>query len=217
MENMLNNNQFGFRKDHSTVMALMCLIDKISKAVENGEYVLGLFLDFSKAFDTVDYDVLFMKLYHYGIRGCALQWFKSYLLDRVQYVSYNNYDSSTKSVKCGVPQGSILGPLLFLIYVNDLSDVSKSLFDVMFADDTNLFLIDKNLTDIEYKMNTELLKINEWIQVNKLSLNIGKTNYMLFKGNRKVATLPNIKMNNIDISCIQKSKFLGVIIDDKLT
>ena len=129
MENMLNNNQFGFRKDHSTVMALMCLIDKISKAVENGEYVLGLFLDFSKAFDTVDYDVLFMKLYHYGIRGCALQWFKSYLLDRVQYVSYNNYDSSTKSVKCGVPQGSILGPLLFLIYVNDLSDVSKSLFD----------------------------------------------------------------------------------------
>ena len=87
----------------------------------------------------------------------------------------------------------------------------------MFADDTNLFLIDRNLTDIEYKMNTELLKINEWIQVNKLSLNIGKTNYMLFKSNRKVATLPNIKMNNIDISCIQKSKFLGVIIDDKLT
>ena len=148
IEKMLNSNQFGFRKDHSAAMALMCLVDKISKAIENGEFVLGLFLDFSKAFDTVNYDILFMKLEHYGIRGCCLQWFKSYLIDRVQYVSYNNHDSSTKPVKCGVPQGSILGPLLFLIYVNDLSSVSSALLDIMFADDTNVFLIEKKTLTI---------------------------------------------------------------------
>ena len=217
VEKMLNSNQFGFRKDHSAAMALICLVDKISKAIENGEYVLGLFLDFSKAFDTVNYDILFMKLSHYGIRGCCLSWFKSYLLDRVQYVSYNNHDSSTKTVKCGVPQGSILGPLLFLIYVNDLSSVSNLLLDIMFADDTNLFLVEKNLSRIELTMNTELDKINKWIQVNKLSLNLDKTNFMIFKGRKNIASIPKIIMNDVEISCIEKSKFLGVIIDDKLT
>ena len=127
------------------------------------------------------------------------------------------HDSSTKIVKCGVPQGSILGPLLFLLYVNDLSSVSTSLLDIMFADDTNLFLVGEKINDMEFIMNSELDKINKWIQVNKLSLNLSKTNYMLFKGNKKVASLPDIIMNNVKISCINKSKFLGVIIDDKLT
>ena len=214
---LLNSNQFGFRQDHSAAMALICLVDKISKAIENGDFVLGLFLDFSKAFDTVNYDILFMKLNHYGIRGCSLNWFKSYLSDRVQFVSYNNHESSPKTVRCGVPQGSILGPLLFLIYVNDLSCVSNVLLDIMFADDTNLFLVERQFCNIETVMNAELSKINKWIQVNKLSLNISKTNFMLFKGKKTVDAMPDIQMNDEKISCIDRSKFLGVIIDDKLS
>ena len=214
---ILNNNQFGFRKDHSAAMALISLVDKISKAIENGEVVLGLFLDFSKAFDTVNYDILFTKLFHYGIRGCNLSWFKSYLLNREQFVSYNGHDSSRQIVKCGVPQGSILGPLLFLIYVNDLSTVSSLLVDIMFADDTNLFLAEKNLSNLERIMNEELAKINTWVQVNKLSLNIKKTNFMLFKGQKKIEYLPKIEMNNVSLLSINTSKFLGVIIDEKLS
>ena len=134
---ILYSFQFGFRQNHSAVMALITLVDKISKALENGEFAIGLFLDFSKAFKTINYDVLFMKLFHYGVRGCALDWFMSYLTNRKQYVVYNGACSNLKPITCGVPQGSILGPLLFLIYVNDLAYVSEYLFMVMFADDTN--------------------------------------------------------------------------------
>ena len=120
---IIHDNQLGFRKGRSTHMALMILIDKIAKSLENGEWVIGVFLDFSKAFDTVNHDVLLQKLQHYGIRGSALKWFQSYLSDRCQYVTYIGQESSKKAINCGVPQGSILGPLLFIIYVNDLSNV----------------------------------------------------------------------------------------------
>ena len=209
--------QFGFRKNHSAAMALTCLVDKISKALENGEYVLGIFLDFSKAFDTVDTDILLSKLYHYGIRDCMLDWFKSYLTDRDQYVSYNGYTSGYKRVKCGVPQGSILGPLLFLIYVNDIASVSDSLLGIMFADDTNMFLSGTDMYKLQQTLNVELEKINLWIQVNKLSLNINKTHFMLFKGRKLIPFCPEIKMNGQVIQRIDRTKFLGVILDDRLS
>ena len=177
--------QFGFRKNHSAAMALVTLVDKISKALEGGEFAIGLFLDFSKAFDTINYDILFMKLFHYGIRGCALDWFKSYLTNRKQYVCYNNICSSSKSIVCGVPQGSILGPLLFLIYVNDIAYVSEHLFTVMFADDTNALVTHKDLTILIDRCNSEMSKITDWVNSNKLSLNVKKTQYMLFKGKKK--------------------------------
>ena len=120
---MLYEFQFGFRKKHSTHLAHLVLQDKITKSLDNGEKVIGIYLDFSKAFDTVNHDILLQKLYQYGIRGTAYEWFKGYLTDRVQYVTYNGIQSSPKQIKCGVPQGSILGPLLFFIYVNDLPNV----------------------------------------------------------------------------------------------
>ena len=178
--NLFYKYQFGFRERHGTDIALIVLIDKIMSALNEGDYVLGVVLDLSKAFDTVDHNILLMKLYKYGIRGVAYDWIKSYLEERKQYVSFNKHDSSTMDIKCGVTQGAILGPLLFLIYVNDLSNVSSILFTLLFADDTNVFVIGKNLSTLFTTMNSELVKLSEWMNVNKLSLNVKKTKYMLF-------------------------------------
>ena len=153
-------------------MAIMILLDKLINSIENGEIVVGVYLDFSKAFDTVDHDILLTKLYHYGIRGNALQWFKSYMSERKQFVTYNGTSSSMKTICCGVPQGSILGPILFLLYINDLSNVCKNTEPFLFADDSNLFISDKDPLNLESQLNKELENISVWLKINKLSLNI---------------------------------------------
>ena len=142
---VLYDYQFGFMKGRSTYMALLSLVDQISSALDNGEYVIGIFLDFSKAFDTVDHSILLSKLQIYGVRGVAFKWFESYLSQRKQYVTYNSTKSNKSTINCGVPQGSILGPLLFLIYINDLASVSNACFSILFADDTNMFSTGSNL------------------------------------------------------------------------
>jgi len=215
---ILYRNQFGFRKGYSTQLALILLVDKISQAIDKGEYCIGLFLDLSKAFDTIDHNILINKLYHYGIRGTSLEWFKSYLTDRKQYVTFNGENSERSQIKCGVPQGSILGPLLFLIYMNDLAHVSDKLYTILFADDTNLFLTGKKIHEMTVIFNEELAKLTTWLAVNKLSLNIDKTNYMIFKGKRKgKAPDLNIKIGDKPVKRIDKTKFLGVTIDDTLS
>ena len=131
-------------------------MDKISNSLDTGEYVLGLFLDFTKAFDAVNHDILLQKLEHLGIRGISLNWFKSYLSNRSQYVDYSGVSSELQNIRCGVPQGSILGPLLFLLCINDLSRVSSLLFSMLFADDSNMFLSGKSPDVLINTMNTEI-------------------------------------------------------------
>ena len=210
--------QFGFQKGHSTCMALLVFLDKIIRNLENGEYAIGIFLDFSKAFDTVDHKILLQKLEFYGIRGVPLLWLSSYLNSRKQYTSYSNVDSPMQCVSCGVPQGSILGPLLFLIYVNDLAYVSKSLFTLLFADDTNCFITGRDLPLLMSKINIDLSNISTWLKSNRLSLNVDKTHFILFKPKKKkISDTIDIRIDNKLISEVSQCKFLGVIIDNKLS
>ena len=215
--NILYDFQFGFRKFHSTFMALASAVNHIVNALQFGKYSIGVYLEFSKAFDTLDHDILFFKLNHYGIRGIALDWIKSYMLNRKQFVSYNDNSSDIQSISCGVPQGSILGPLLFLIYVNDLPNVSDMLFTVMFADDTSMFVNVENLSTLETQLNSELKHVSTWLQVNKLSLNVDKSCFIVFKTVKKSDLKVNICINDKRLSRVSQVKFLGTIIDDKLT
>ena len=178
--------------------------------------VIGIFLDFRKAFDTVDHSILLEKLDIYGIRGIAHSWFKSYLTNRQQYVHFSGASSDYKTIKCGIPQGSILGPLLFLLYINDLSHVSKILSSFLFADDTNLFLTGVDINTMVDIINTELHSISQWLKANKLSLNIDKTNFMLFKPKGKRTPAINIYIEGHQVHQVSEAKFLGVILDDNL-
>ena len=177
--NILNKFQFGFRKGRSTEYAIVELTDNLKKAIDQNLYTCGVFLDFSKAFDTVNHQILLKKLEAYGIRGTPLNWFNSYLSDRQQYVTLNERKSLKQTMVCGIPQGSSLGPLLFLIYINDISNCSDKVSFRIFADDTNIFASSKSINDLEKLMNEELMKVKKWCDLNKLSINIKKTNYMI--------------------------------------
>lgn len=221
-QKLLFRNQFGFQSSHSTEHAILEFIDNILKSFDNGQMTLGVFIDLSKAFDTVDHEILLQKLKFLGIRGTYLKWFKSYLNNRKQFIPFDNgkKQSLWRLITCGVPQGSILGPLLFLLYVNDLHKASNQISAIMFADDTNLFYSHSDLNTLYQKMNEELIKITQWFSANKLSLNLKKTQYSLFHSNNKKSkipeSIPTISINGMEITRSNTSKFLGVIIDENL-
>ena len=214
---IFNKHQFEFRDKHSTFMALMILIENLVNAMDNGKCAVGIFLDFQKAFDTVDICILLDKLYFYGIRGLSFDWFSSYLHDRQQLVNYCGCASDLKRIKCGVPQGSTLGTLLFLLYINDLPQASDYFMPILFAGDTNRFATGYNLNDIISQINKEIDNVYAWVKANKLSLNIDKTNFMLFTPKCVPRTIKGVFIAGTRIMEVTEIKFLGVIIDYKLT
>ena len=159
--------QLGFTKSHSKSHALISLTDLIKEYLDNDYFVCGVFIDLQKAFDTVNHEILLVKLDFYGIRGLANSWLKSFLENRKQYVILPGHSSSVKTVTCGVPQGSTLGPLLFLLYINDLQSVFSKSIAHHFADDTNLLFPAKKLGTIESVINHELKLLVQWLQSNK--------------------------------------------------
>ena len=179
--NILYQKQFGFQNAHSTEPAILQLVNQITEAFSQGKYTLGISLDFSKAFDTVNHNILLEKLKAYGIQSENLKWFRSYLSNRKQFILYDDFKTEMKIVKCGVPQGSILGPLLFLIFVNDLNNSTKVLDPVLFADGTNIFCSDNNIRTLFETANQELSQINDWFLANKLSLNVGNKKHFIFQ------------------------------------
>ena len=217
---ILYSQQFGFQKNNSPEYALMQMVNFIQNSFNQNEFAIGVFIDLSKAFDTVDHSILIKKLSHYGIRGNFLNWFKSYLCNRSQYIATDDSNTDYQTITCGVPQGSILGPLLFLIFINDLHKAS-SLNSIIFADDTSLFKSHKNIHTLFDLVNQELNKINDWFQCNKLSLNITKTKYILFHKpsfkNKLPNRMPFLKINSNLISQERCLKFLGILINEHLT
>ena len=220
--NIMYESQYGFREGHSTEFAAMENIDKVIESLENKGIPLNIFLDLSKAFDTLDHNILLHKLKIYGINGNAYRLCESYLTNRQQYVEYNGYNSELLTIQTGVPQGSILGPVFFLIYVNDFARSTNMFRFIMYADDTTLLATlsstqDNDRVSFEQTVNCELQKVSNWLKVNKLSINVAKTQFMFFHPKNKKIPDINLLFDNEPIVRVSTFDFLGIKIDENMT
>ena len=211
--------QFGFRRKRSTVSALTNFTDEILHNMEKGKFCGAVFLDLRKAFDTVDHEILLTKLSKVGINPSTLQWFQSYLSNRKQRTSCGNELSDSLPITVGVPQGSILGPLLFIIYIDNLPTAVTYYKMLLYADDTVIYCYNSNLQDLEKELNEDLLIIAKWLNDNKLTINLEKTKCMLIGSNRKLGNTKTllVSISNYEISNVNCFKYLGVILSNDLT
>ena len=217
--NILMDLQSGFRAKHSTETTLLSSTNEWLCNMDKGLFTGVLFLDLEKAFDTVDHSILLAKLEKYGIQGCSLEWFKSYLKGRKQVCSIYGKKSSVKDINYGAPQGSNLGPILFLLYINDLPNSLKMSKPSMFADDTNLACIGRNSNEIEIKLNEELENVQRWLTANKLTFNDEKTEFMLIGSRSHLASIDNrpiLKLGYRHIRHVRYKKSLGMVLDEQL-
>ena len=220
--NLLCSKQYGYRKSHSTELAVTLFVDAIRKEVDNGKLVGSVFIDLSKAFDTIGHSNLLSKLPSYGINSTELDWLTSYLFSRYQYVQINDKISEKMPIFCGVPQGSILGPLLFLIFFNDFYEKLMVSKVVKFADDTVIYYASSNFHDIEKKLNEDIEAIKSYFDENDLIINLnkGKTECMLFGTAKRIANSPrnlNLFYGTINIVVTESYKYLGILLDPGLT
>ena len=212
--NLFYPDQYGFQSKKSTTDAIIRFTDKCYDILNDKKSLISIYLDFSKAFDTIEHNLLCKKLECYGIRGSVNNWFRSYLTSRQQYVQINSIKSNNSQISCGVPQGSVLGPLLFLIYINDMHKCTQ-LKLIHFADDTTAFMSHNDINTLALTINTELENIDKWICANKLSLNASKSSFSLFT-NKKTPSYPDILIRNSQIQRSPCQKFLGVQLDERL-
>ena len=225
-KNLFYRHQYGFRQKHSTIHPIIHLLNHCGESNNKPipEITLAIFCDLSKAFDVIRHDILLKKLDTYGIRGIANKWFENYLTDRKQYVDINGHESKLLSIDYGVPQGSILGPLLYLIYVNDIYNSCDGNI-LSFADDTTLFVSHSNLDMLFDTANDHINKLYEWFCSNGLSLNASKTKYVIIRPKHSRCNIigrsihiGNTQLTRIGNDCIEKStKFLGLLIDENLS
>ena len=209
--------QFGFRTKHSTNHALINITETIRSALDSKKIAAGIFVDLQKAFDTVNHEILIQKLNHYGVRGTVNKWFLSYLSNRSQSVSILGFESDILTIKHGVPQGSVLGPLLFLIYINDLNAAIKYSKVYHFADDTNLLNVSNDPRKVQKQLNIDLKLLYKWLLANKISLNCAKTESIIFyiPGHKPTYNF-KLKMNGHLVRPSEYIKYLGIYLGSTL-
>jgi len=218
--NLLTEEQSGFRLMHSTQTSLHRILEKFHAEIHSGRVVGMVALDLRKAFDTVDHAILLEKLGHYGVTGISLYWFESYLSERIQIAGVNGSLSDPQTITTGVPQGSILGPLLFIVYMNDLSGSLSRCEANMYADDTAIYVSSPSVAEVTEILQDDMERVSGWLRANKLSLHLGKTVSMLVASRQRRRHLPDqlsLTLNDNPIEPVTSSPYLGVTIDQNLT